>query len=379
MRNPFRLPAQVALLVSICLFIGTSSAIAQLSEITNPNSGRIILIDPKGALKIQLKGERWVIAKEGMLIRKRSVLMLKPAGSAMVICGDSKVHKLNPGVQGCPCRNPCTPETCGILYGGSTLGATRGPDTDTGLFPVIISPRRTKLRNLRPTIRWTPIVGAKEKTPYTVTLFGDGMKAIWTRNVVSQTTLAYPDKEPSLLPGQVYKVVVTSDGLSSQQDNLPGLGFTTLTPDQERKLAYEESKNKQKGLPETQTRFLIAGLYAARELYGEAIEQLEDLYSTMKEPAVAAMLGDLYAVTGLNREAEKNYLEALTLTSADDLEGLGLIQKNLAQVYENLGLFDRAIMRLAQARHAYQQLGNKAMVKALLKDELRLKKEAKRQ
>ena len=157
------------------------------------------------------------------------------------------------------------------------------------------------------------------------------MKVIWTKEVVSQTRLTYPNKEAPLTPGQTYKVVVTSDGLSSQQDHSPGLGFTTLTADQARGLADEEIKIKQMGLPETQTRFLISNLYAARELYAEAIEQLEDLYTTMKEPAVASMLGDLYAAIGLNREAEKKYLEALSLTSANDLEGLGSTWKNLAQ------------------------------------------------
>src|SRR6185295_9573216 len=105
-------------------------------------------------------------------------------------------------------------------------------------------------------------------------------------------------------------------------------------------------------LPETQTRFLIANLYAAKELYAEAIEQLEALYPRMKEPAVVRMLGDLYAVIGLNREAEKKYLEALDLTPANDLDGLGAIQKDLARVYESLGILDRAIAGLAEAKKA---------------------------
>ncbi|MEK6300529.1 MAG: tetratricopeptide repeat protein [Acidobacteriota bacterium] len=308
-----------------------------------------------------------------MLVRRGYMLFLDPTARATVICGDGKKRELAPGAQGCPCREPCTPEVCGINYGGSTIGATRGPDTDAGLFPVVISPRKTRLRNLRPTIRWTPIAGANEKTAYNVTLYGDPMKVIWTKDVVSETRLTYPDKEPPLAPGQIYKVVVTSDGMSSQQDHSPGLGFTTLTADQVRMLADEERKRKQMQLPETQTRFLIANLYAARELYAEALEQLEDLYTTMKEAAVARMLGDIYAVIGLNREAEKRYVEALSLTPADDLEGLGLTQKSLAQVYENLGLFDRARASLAEAKRAYRRLGNLAMVNRLVKDERRLR------
>jgi tetratricopeptide (TPR) repeat protein len=204
------------------------------------------------------------------------------------------------------------------------------------------------------------------------------MKALWSKDVTSATALAYPATEPSLMPGQTYKVVVTSDGLSSQQDHSPGLGFTTLTAAQARALDDARSKRRELGLPEPQTRFLISNLYAARELYSEAIEQLENLYLTMKEAPVAKMLGDLYAVIGLNREAEKKYLEALRLTPAGDLDGLGAIQINLSQVYENLGNFEQALIRLTEAIKAYRQLKDTARVKALLNEQRRLKKNGRR-
>jgi hypothetical protein len=336
------------------------------------------LIEPKqqkGALKVrQAKGVNPVNAFEGMLVRRGYLLILGPAARAAVICGDGKKRELAPGPQGCPCTKTCTPEICGINYEGSTIGSMRGPDTDKGLFPVVISPRKTMLRNLRPTIRWTPIAGAKESTTYKVTLYGDRMTVIWSKDVVSQIRLTYPDNEPPLKPGLTYKVVVTSEGLSSEQDHSPGLGFTTLTPDQAQTLADAETKGKQIVLPETQTRLLVSNLYAARELYSEAIEQLEELYTTMKEPVVARTLGDLYAEIGLNREAEKKYLEALDLTPAGDLDGLGLTQRNLAQVYERLGIFEKAIARLRAAMEMYRRLGNTAMVYALVNEELRLKK-----
>jgi hypothetical protein len=368
-------PARVAVLITSSLVFAAGVASAQSSKTTSPTSGRIILIEPKGGLKVrQGKGIGPMNAVEGMLVRRGYLLILKPKAKATVICGDGKMREIAPGPQGCPCTSPCTPEVCGIRYDGSTIGATRGPDTDSGLFPVVISPRKTMLRNLRPTIRWAPIAGAKASTTYHVTLYGDGMKVIWSKEVTSETRLAYPDKEPPLTPGQTYKVVVTSGGFSSEQDTSPGLGFSTLTAVQARLLADEESKRRRMQLPEAQTRFLIAGLYAARELYSEAIEQLQDLHTTMKEPAVAGMLGDLYATIGLNREAEREYLEVLNLTAANDFDERGLTQKKLAQVYESLGNFDLAIARLKEARNAFQRLRNKDMVNALLKDERRLKK-----
>lgn len=382
MRNTSQFIVQTGLLVSLFLFFGTGGVSAQSGNDAGPTSGRIIWIEPKtpkGILKVRqaMRGEM-VDATEGMLVRRGYLLILDltstPNAKVTVICGDGKTRELVPGPQGCPCTKPCTPEVCGILYDHTRLGPTRGPDTDQGLFPVVISPRRTMLRDLRPTIRWTPIAGAKENTTYNVTLYGDGMKVIWSKDAISATRLAYPDKEPPLTPGQTYKVVVSTDGLSSQQDRSPGLGFTTLTADQARALADEENKRKQLKLPERQTRLLVANLYAARRLYAEAIEQSEDLYATMKEPAVARMLGDLYAAIGLNREAEKRYLAALDMTPASDFDGQGLIQRDLAQVYENLGIFDQAIARLEEAIKAYRRLGNKALLIALLNEKRRLKK-----
>jgi hypothetical protein len=372
-----RLLAGLALIVGILPSLGIGASYAQSGNAKGPALGRIILIEPKvpkGALKVQqARGIRPVNGAVGMLISRGYLLKLNPRAKATVICGDGKVRELGPGPHGVPCTTPCTPEVCGIRYGGSTIGATRGPDSGSGAFPVVISPRKTMLRNLRPAIRWAPIAGANENTSYKVTLYGDGM-VIWSKEIASANMLIYPDDEPPLTPGRIYKVVVTSGGLSSEDDRSPDLGFTTLTTDQARALSNTELKKKLLRLPEPQTRFLVSNLYAARELYSEAIEQLQDLYTTMKEPAVVRTLGDLYAMIGLNREAEELYLETLSLTPANDLEGVGATQRSLAQVYENLGTLDRAIARLKYARRAYQQLRNWAIVKALLKDERRLKK-----
>jgi hypothetical protein len=371
-------PAQIVLLVGLHVIFETGSVIAQSNEPISPTLGRIVLIEPKepkGNLRVrQARRLPPVNAFEGMLVHRGYVLILNSTARAVVMCGDGKKRELKPGAHGCPCTQPCTPEVCGIRYDGSTISATRGPDTQKGEFPVVISPRKTMLRNLRPTIRWAPVAGAKESTTYNVTLYGNNMKPLWAQDVVSATKLIYPNNEPPLLPRQIYKVVVTSEGASSQQEHSPALGFTTFTIEQAQMLAVEEANRKELELPETQTRFLVANLYAARELYSEAIEQLEELYKTAKEPEVVRTLGDLFAAIGLNREAEKKYLEALAMTSAGDFDGLGLIRKNLAQVYENLGIFEQAIVQLREAMKAYRWLGNRAMVRFLLNQIQRVKK-----
>ncbi|HYV05946.1 MAG TPA: tetratricopeptide repeat protein [Blastocatellia bacterium] len=363
-----------ALLVSIHLFLGAGSVSAQSRDRSDPISGRVALIEPKGGLKIrQSKRAGLMNATEGMLVRRGYLLILDPVAKATIVCGDGKKRELAPGPQGCPCTLPCTPAICGIRYEGSTIRATRGPDTNDSAFPVVISPRRTLAGNLRPAIRWAPVAGAKADTTYNVTLYGEGMRVVWARDVISETRLAYPETEPPLAAGQTYKVVVTTNGLSSQQDRSPGLGFITLTADQASLLAAEEIKARQLGLPETQTRFLIANLYAARELYSEAIEQLENCDPARKNPAAISLIGDLYAEIGLNREAEKKYLQALALTPANDLDGLGSNHRNLATVYENLGEFDHAIAQLKEAITVYRRLRNLRVASVLLNDERRLK------
>jgi hypothetical protein len=353
--------------------LDSSSVQAQSGDGASPTSGQIILIEPKGSLKvIQAKGQVPVEATKHMLVSRGNLLILDAKAKATVLCG-GKPYKLGPGFQPCPCTEPCRPEDCGIIYDGSRISSTRGPDTENSPYPVVISPRKTLVLNPRPAIRWTPISGANEDVTYKVILYGENMRVIWTRDVNGQTALAYPDKEPSLTPGHTYKVVVTAKGRSSDEDHSPGLGFTVLAESQRRALADEETKRRKLGLPEPQTRFLTAILYAGRELYSEAIEQLNELHATMREPAVARVLGDLHLLIGLNREAEKKYLEALKLQDPTDLEGMGLIQKNLAQAYENLGIFDHAIARLQEAIKAYERLGN-SVVEQLKKQEQSLKR-----
>jgi hypothetical protein len=378
-RPTFRFLIQLALFAGVNITLVVGGVGAQTDARVGPISGRIIWIEPKGnkgALKIQeAKGVDPVNASEGMLVRKGYLLTLDPTAKATVICGDGKRRELAPGPQGCPCTKTCTPAVCGMRYDGSTIGATRGPDTDNSTYPVVISPRKTMLRNLRPVIRWAPVVGAKGDSAYRVTLYGESGRVIWSEEVSHETRLNYPCEEPPLTPGQTYKVVVASDGLTSEQDHSPGLGFATLTTEQSRALDDEVIEKGQLNLPGSQTRFLVANLYAAKELYAEAIELLERLYVEMKEPAVARMLGDLYASIGLNRNAEKQYLLALSLTDVNDFDEQGRTQRNLAHVYEALGNVDQAIVKLREAITDYRRLRYGTMIRGLLREERRLKRQ----
>jgi tetratricopeptide (TPR) repeat protein len=160
---------------------------------------------------------------------------------------------------------------------------------------------------------------------------------------------------------------------NSEQELLPDLGFTVLSVAERQALAVEERKIRLLSLPAPQTQFLLASLYIAKGLYAEAIEQFESLSKSLKEPALIRTLGDLYLAIDLNREAEGWYLEALGLQSSGSLGEQALTQRGLAQVYENLGILERAIATLDDAKKAYERLGDAAMVESLEQQGKRLK------
>jgi tetratricopeptide (TPR) repeat protein len=249
---------------------------------------------------------------------------------------------------------------------------TRG-DTANTTYPVVLSPRKTLLLNTRPTIRWVPVAGAKKGTTYKVSLYGDNRKLLWSGDGSVGAELSYPEQEPPLTAGQTYKVVVSTDTSSSDEEHLPDLGFTLLTADEAANVSAAEKAVQQKNLSKSETRFLVSNLYASKGLYAEAIDQLEALSKTVHEPAVACMLGDLYMRVGLNREAEKRYLDALSLTEANDVEGQASIQYKLAQAYESLGSYDLAAAKLGEAINAYTTLENRSMADELTTKQQKLK------
>jgi hypothetical protein len=357
------LPFRIALLGCISLLIGGVIVRAQSIDTTDPTVGRIILINPqkpRGKLRVEYgEGVGPVDATAGMLIRRGDLLTLAATARATIICGNGSKHDLIPGPQGCPCTTPCTAEVCGIMYGQTTIRSTRGGETINSSFPVIISPRKTLLFNRRPTIRWAPAAGSNEGITYKVSLYGENRKLIWSRETVSKLELVYPDEVPSLTPGQTYLVVVSTDDSSSEQENVPGIGFTMLEADKVLSINKAKARIQKLKLPEAQTQFLTANLYSSEELYAEAIDEIESVSKIMKEPAVIRMLGDLYLAVGLNREAEKRYLEALTLQPKNDLKEQAITLMELAQAYENLGILDQAAIRLGEAIKIYERLKNR--------------------
>lgn len=185
--------------------------------------------------------------------------------------------------------------------------------------------------------------------------------------VSAKTDVVYPDNAPALSPGLTYKLSVTAGSRSSDEESVPGLGFSVLKIDEVQVVRDREAKIRALGLAEPPTRFLIAQLYASQDLSAEAIEQLEALSKPFKGPAVLRSLGDLYLKIGLNRLAEERYLSALELSQkANDLAGEAVVQNALGLIYRDVfGNKGEAMHRFQQATGLYQTLGDSKTVRQI--------------
>jgi hypothetical protein len=325
---------------------------------TPPLAGVHLVVAVQGP--VSLKREGWSAYAPvlfGTTLRYGDLLRLDASAQATVVCADLSLRRVPSGVGGVP----CPVAQVELDYNGSRVNPTRS--NPSGDFPLVVAPRKTKLLNPRPTLRWTPVAGT---TRYTVSVRGP--KVTWSTEVNSGTEVVYPDTAPALLAGATYKVTVVAGNRSSDEEPLPGLGFTLLNTDEAREVRAAETKIRALGLADTPTRLLLANLYASRErqLYAEAIAQLEGLATTAQEAAVPRTLGDLYLTLGLNRLAEERYLQAFARSeSAGDMEGQALAQHALGRIDEVLGNPGESAQRLRKAMELYQQLGDGKTVKEI--------------
>jgi len=307
-----------------------------------------LIVGVQGDAAVKRAGWRdYAPALFGAPLRRGDLLRLGSAGSATVACADLKLATVEGGVSGYPCQTaPRTP----LVYEGTLLNPTRG-DNGSGDTPLVISPRKTKLLNPRPVLRWQPMPGAKS---YKLSLRGTN----WTAEMSGASELPYPDSAPALQPGVTYRLVVTAGDRSSSEEPGAGLGFSVLGAAEAKAVKEAEAKIRALSLTETATALLIANVYATNGLYAEAVEGLERLPGP-QEPAVLRLLGDLYISTGLNRLAEERYTTALARSEAlSDVEGQAQAQHALGRIYEALGNPTEARRHLSAALALYDRLGD---------------------
>ncbi|NEP15527.1 MAG: hypothetical protein F6J97_01345 [Leptolyngbya sp. SIO4C1] len=231
--------------------------------------------------------------------------------------------------------------------GGASTAPTRG-GTNPAL-PYVLSPRRSKIADPRPLLRWNPVA---EASRYTVTLRGpDGI--VWQETVSGQTALRYPG-EPPLLPNVDYVLSVSTDtGVSSVQEAVPGLAFSLIEATAQTAVTAALADV---GTAQDEASWLAqADVLQSYQLLTAAIALLE---AAPPSVAVSRRLGELYLQTQLALQAKPQFEQALALAkAAGDVRSqadlnvfLGYVALELRQPYP-------ALARLEQAQTLYEQAG----------------------
>src|SRR6266571_4931929 len=94
----------------------------------------------------------------GTSLRRGDLLRLDDSSRAKVVCSDLTLHDLSPGIGGVPCEGA---QPLLRRPDGSMINATRSWPSD-GSFPMVLSPRMTKLLSPHPVLRWTPVKGTTD-------------------------------------------------------------------------------------------------------------------------------------------------------------------------------------------------------------------------
>ena len=212
-------------------------------------------------------------------------------------------------------------------------------------FPIVISPRSTKVLSEHPVLRWTEVKDAS-----TYHLMVRGPELLWTTVIESKTELTYPPTAPKLEAGQQYKFIVAVDNEHySEVEEVNGLGFSLLSSKERKTVLNQQKRLEQLSLEQGPTQYLVARLYGSTGLNAEAIQELEDAAKVFKSPATERLLGELYLKVQLARQAETHYSRALEL-SKKEKDDEGEMQCNLALAT----IYSRAFGNARTARRHFE-------------------------
>lgn len=277
---------------------------------------------------------------------------MAPGSRAKIVCSDSAVMELPMRrVSPQPCRQKAD---VALWWKGSPINGTRKPVN--ALIVLVVAPRATAVLSPEPIIRWQAVEGAAQ---YRVSV------ADWTSPIIAKTETRYPESAPPLNPETGYRAVVTIvapqslAGISSADDQTPGLGFTVLKPDEAKRIRMSELGIQRLDISETAKKLLVSDLYANAGLKSEALAVLEDLFSKSSNSAVALMLGKLYDQVSLPQLAETWYRKAFQLAVNEDrIEPQAQSLEGIAFIIRDLRGRKAADQFVSQAIDKYRALGS---------------------
>src|SRR5215831_11935290 len=122
----------------------------------NGATGANIAVLVQGDVSVKRKG--WTTYEPvvfGTNLRLGDLVRVNPSSHAKIVCSDLTVHELPVGIAGVPCS-----PTRKVLRSkdGSVINVTRSGPPD-GSYPIVLTPRKTKLLSPYPTVQWSPVAG----------------------------------------------------------------------------------------------------------------------------------------------------------------------------------------------------------------------------
>jgi len=353
---------KIRIAVFIVLSSIATSALAASSRISNG-----LIIHSSGEVAIERQNGRIVRPTSGTPIYPGDTLRTAQNAQLTIQCADLGIKSIAPG------ENQLN--SCLLAKEESNCSADlvkcppRGDDKiswNSAPIPYIISPRRTKLLDSKPILRWNPVAGA---TSYKLSLRENGAKLNWEMTV-SGTEAVYPG-EPPLKPGVRYRLIVEANtGTSSETPVVEGDTAFRLLDEGEVERVKSEVGAIDKQVPnENAKKLAIANLYFNTNLIAEAIEILENIEKTGGETTpINRALGDMYLEKlQLVPQAEVYYSKAINAAKPYDIEELTAARYGLGQVHSAMRNNLEAMKYLRMAKDGYTTLGDLPMVEKIEK------------
>ncbi|NET58267.1 MAG: hypothetical protein F6K47_19550 [Symploca sp. SIO2E6] len=367
------LPVAYCLLpIAYCLLPSAflQTAVAASLKVAN---GQIIQI--KGDVQLKRSDGRIILPQAGTKIYPQDQLLTPNGGEVLVQCNDLSTFSVEgygeKRLNDCASAKPpeCTPGVYKCPHRGEVMA------WNDSAIPYIISPRRTKLLNAQPRLRWNRVSGA---TNYTVSIKGEGVD--W-KTQVKDTQIVYPGEQP-LQPGGQYLLIVRADtGTSSVEEPIipGGLGFSLLEATEAQVVESQAAAIAQEPWTEEAKTLALAHLYLKEGLTVEAVEMLEDLVNRgIKTAPIYNRIGEIYGnFLALATQAKNYYTQAVEVADSNDIEEQTVAQDRLGQIEAKFGDQNEAIRLLTLARDGYQLLGDTERVRKLEKQLRELTREGK--
>ncbi|MGB8687031.1 MAG: hypothetical protein WCD53_06795, partial [Microcoleus sp.] len=354
--------------IRIAVFIALSSIATTALAATNriPN-GQII--HTSGEVAIERQNGRIVRPISGTPIYPGDKLRTAQNGQIMLQCADLGIKAIASGenqLNSCLLAEEKSKAECSRDL---IKCPDRGDDKITwnsAPIPYIISPRRTRLLDSKPILRWNPVVGA---TSYKLNLRENGAKLNWEMTV-SGTEAVYPG-EPALKPGVSYKLIVVANTGAASEDAV-GEGnteFSVLDEGEVERVKSEVGAIDKQVPNESAQKLAISNVYLNTNLIAEAIEVLETLQKAgLETPPIYRSLGDLYLEKlQLVPQAESYYLKVINAAKPDEIEELTAARYGLGQVNSAMRNNREAMRYLRMAKDGYATLGDLPMVEKIEK------------